>query len=233
MEFYRKLITSLYNSLPKIQEEVSRSELLRDYYNNKYPTKPIFYYGRIMIGSNKRFRVDVRDFFSLNDENLNNIVKSLKMNIQTDNQKALTCLKWIIKSLPYKTDKSNYGAGEFWCMPYETLNKMSGDCEDQSIVLANLLLIAGVPNWKIRINCGNVFEPISKKQIGHAYLTFFDEEKEKWVILDTSFYPNLKKIIDREEYKKESMYQNVWFSFNDENSWAKSDGDVRKMEGFE
>ena len=91
----------------------------------------------------------------------------------------------------------------------------------------------GIPSWKVRINCGHVFEPISKKQIGHAYLTFFDEESEKWVILDWCYYPNLKKIIDREEYKKESMYQGVWFSFNNENSWATSDGDVRKMAGFE
>lgn len=233
MELYKKLIIYLYNNLPTKTQETSRSDLLRDYYNNKYPTSPIFYNGRVLSGSNKRFKVDVRNFFTLNDENINNIVKSLKLTSQTDNQKALTCLKWIIKSFPYKSDTTNYGLGEFWCMPYESLSKMSGDCEDGAIILANLLLLSGIPNWKVRINCGYVFEPISKKQIGHAYLTFYDEESEKWVIMDWCYYTNLKKIIDREEYKKESMYQEVWFSFNDKNSWATTSGDVRKMPGFE
>jgi predicted transglutaminase-like cysteine proteinase len=233
MDLYRKIVTAMYMGLPQEPEEIPRSELLEDYYNKKYPTKPIFYCGRVMVGSNNRFRCDVRDFFTLKDENLNNIVRSLKMDTMTDNQKALACLKWIITNFPYKSDSTNYGAGEFWCMPYESLNKGSGDCEDGAILLANLLLIAGVPNWKVRINCGNVFEPISKRQVGHAYLTFFDEESEKWVILDWCYYPNIKKISVREEYKKEKMYQGVWFSFNNENSWATSEGDVRNMEGFE
>jgi len=174
----------------------------------------------------------VRDFFTLKDDNLNNIVKSLKTANMTDNQKALACLKWVIQNIPYKSDTKNYKKPEFWCFPFETLSKGSGDCEDQCLLLANLLIISGVPSWKVRVNCGYVFEPASKKQIGHAYLTFFDDVNEKWVILDTCFYPNLKRIIDREEYKKETMYQDIWFSFNDELSWSKVDGDVRKMEGF-
>lgn len=232
MEWYNNLITSLYNNLSKVKEEVPRSELLKDYYNNKYPTKPVFYSGRVLLGPKTRFKVDVRNFFTLNDESLKNIVTGLNLSSQTDNQKALTCFKWISTNFPYKSDSTNYGAGEFWCMPYESLAKKSGDCEDGAILLANLLIIAGVPSWKVRINCGYVFEPIKKIQSGHAYLTFFDDIKEKWVILDWCYYPNLKKIVDREEYKKESMYQGVWFSFNNENSWATDDGDVRKMEGF-
>lgn len=232
MNWYNNIIIKLYSRLPNI-EEIPRADLLRDYYNNKYPTKPIYYAGRYLYSSKNRIRCDVRDFFTLNDENLNNIVMGLKLGLQTDNQKALTCLKWIIGNIPYKLDAVNYKQNEFWCFPFETLSKGSGDCEDQTILLANLLLIAGVPSWKVRINCGYVFEPISKKQIGHAYLTFFDEINEKWVILDCTFYPNLSKIIDREEYKKESMYQGVWFSFNSTHSWATSEGDVRKMEGFE
>lgn len=232
MEWYNNLITKLYNRLPKT-EEVPRADLLRDYYNNKYPTKTIYYAGRVLQGSNSRFRVDVRNFFTLKDENINNIVKSLKLGNQTDNQKALNCIKWVIQNFPYKSDSINYSQGEFWCMPYESLYKQSGDCEDGSILLANMLLVAGIPNWKIRITIGFVFEPISKKRIGHAYVTFFDEENERWVILDWCYYPNIKKIIDRGEYKKETMYQEIWFSFNNENSWAKTDADVRKMVGFE
>jgi predicted transglutaminase-like cysteine proteinase len=229
MEWFDNLIRRLYNNLPQKAKEVSRSDILRDYYNNKYPTKPVYYRGRVLQGSNTRFKVDVRDFFSLNDENLNNIVKSLKLGAQTDNQKALNCIKWIIQNFPYKSDTTNYSQREFWCMPYESLFKKSGDCEDGAILLANMLLVAGIPNWKVRIVTGFVFEPISKKQVGHAYVTFFDEENEKWVILDWCYYPNIKKIIDRGEYKKETMYQDIWFSFNNTSSWGR-DSDLRKDE---
>ena len=232
MELYRRIVTALYKTLPVKKEEVQRAELLEDYYNTKYPSEPIFYNGRVLPGSKTRIPVDVRDFFTLEDEMVKNVVKGLKMSTQTDNQKALTCLKFIIQNFPYKSDSTNYGNGEFWSMPYESINKKSGDCEDGSILLANMLILAGVPAWKIRINCGWVFEPVSKQQVGHAYTTFFDDDKEKWVILDWCYYPNLKRIIDREEYKKEKMYQDVWFSFNNKYSWAKTAGDVRNMEGF-
>jgi hypothetical protein len=560
---YTKIITSLYNSLPKEKAVVPRCDMLRDYYNNKYPTSLVEYNGRVLPGSNTRFKIDVRDFFSLNDENLLNIIKSLKMTTMSDNQKALTCLKWIIQNIPYKSDTTNYKIGEFWCTPYETLKKGSADCftgetkiivrnkegvvrnitfkelegcwmdyealsydyenkksvfrpitnfmaqgqrpvyevttrfggkfkctdnhkflcrdsqkskefkwkelkdidtekwwkratlsmgkmtegngkidddlacligsyvadgwtdkgrssiagddeeirkrlhralnnlginysqskrkvhayttilkkdlpeyvsslllsmgykgkykrfpdevmsadnesikrvlhyygerdgthyngevrvystvsddlsgqiklllirlgihysdylqiqnrndcnrlpihridfrasgkinndteqnsiysysfagveetyditvadthnfilsdsriiahncEDGAILLANMLIVAGVPNWKVRISAGYVFEPVSKQQVGHAYLTFFDEINEKWVILDWCYYPNLKQIEEREEYKKETMYQGVWFSFNSTHAFAANNGDIRNMEGF-
>lgn len=233
MDYYKKLITYLYDELSEEKIVIPRSDVLRDYYNNKYPAKSVYYAGRVLQGSNTRFKVDVRNFFTLKDENINNIVKSLKLGTQTDNQKALNCIKWVIQNFPYKSDNTNYSQNEFWCMPYESLYKKSGDCEDGAILLANMLLVAGVPNWKVRIVTGFVFEPRSKKQVGHAYVTFFDEENEKWVILDWCYYPNIKKIIDRGEYKKETMYQDIWFSFNNENSWATTDADVRNMEGCE
>lgn len=232
MKLYSKFISYLYEKLPKNREEISRSEILKDYYNKKYPCEPIFYNGRTLPGSQKRFKVDVRNFFTLNDETLKNIIKSLRITPMDDNQKALTCLRYIIENIPYKTDTSNYSLGEFWCMPYETLEKGVGDCEDTGILLANLLMLSGIPNWKIRVNAGYVFEPISKKQCGHAYVTFFDEENEKWVILDTCFHQNLKKIVDREEYKKNKMYQDVWFSFNSTHAFAGRIEDIKNMEGF-
>jgi len=178
----------------------------KKYYNNKYPTEHIEYSGRVLPGSKTRFKVDVRDFFSLEDENLHNIIKSLRMANMSDNQKSLSLLKYVIQNFPYKSDSSNYGLGEFWCMPFESMKKGSMDCEDGAILLANLMTISGIPEWKIRINAGFVTEPITKIQVGHAYVTFFDEVKEKWVILDWCYYPNLKEISDREEYKKEKMY---------------------------
>ena len=229
MNLYEKIITLLYNYLPKKKIKESRDDLLRDYYNQKYPTVPIYYHGRYIYNTRRRINVDVRDFFTLEDGNLKNIVKSLKLGSMTDNQKAVACLKWVITHIPYKSDISNYGVTDFWGLPFETIAEGSGDCEDLSILLANLMLISGIPDWKIRIVAGYVFEPISKRQVGHCYTVMFDSETEKWKVLDACFYPNLKLMKDREEYKKEKMYQDIWFSFNNKFSFAKNDGDIRNM----
>lgn len=233
MNIYEKIITLLYKGLPKEKEKSSRANLLCNYYNQKYPTTPIFYSGRYLYNTDKRFKVDVRNFFTLEDENLKNIVKSLKMSTMTDNQKALRCLKFIIENIPYKSDSENYKVKEYWEYPYEVIEKGSSDCEGSSLLLANLMLISGIPNWKIRLVAGYVFEPISKKQIGHLFNVFFDEETEQWKILDATFYPNLKLVKDREEYKKEKMYQEVWFSFNNELSFCRDNADIRKMKNME
>jgi len=240
MEIYEKIVRFLYKHLPKEPREESRSSLLRNYYNEKYPITPTFYSGRVLPNSEKRIKVDVkvdvRDFFTLNDESLSLIVKSLKMTKMTDNQKALTCLKWVIEHVAYVSDNSRYGVPEYWCFPFETINtdngKMFGDCEDGSILLANLMILAGIPNWKVRINCGYVLSPQKKTLEGHAYTCFFDEDKESWVILDWCYYANLLPISKRKEYKKESMYKGVWFSFNNKYSFVKDAGDLRKMNGI-
>ena len=128
MKWYYKLIKMLANNIPEDTKLTDRADLLKDYYNNKYPSQPVYYAGRVLQGSNSRYKVDVRNFFTLNDENLRNIVNSLKMGTMTDNQKALACLKWVITNFPYKPDNINYKQNEFWCMPYESLFKQSGDC---------------------------------------------------------------------------------------------------------
>lgn len=197
------------------KKQLDRSELLEDYFNKKYKQETIYYGGRTLDGSQTRFKVDISNFFTLNDQTLQNTVKGLKLGFQTDNQKALSCLKYIITNIPYKPQKT-------WSMPYETLIKRYGSSEDQAILLSNILIVSGIPNWKVRVTCGLIFEEVSKMQIPHLYVTFFDEENEKWVILDTYFYLNTTRIIDREEYKKEKMYQEIYFSFNNEFSWTEN-----------
>jgi len=228
MGFYENLITFLYLKLQK-PEEKTKSNQLKDYYNLKYPSKPIFYNGRVLPNSQKRIRVDVRDFFTLQDETLKSIANNATQGISDDNSKALALLKWIITNISYITDKKQFNLPEYWDFPFETLATCKNDCEGMSILLANLLIISGIPNWKVRVNAGMVFEPFSKKLVGHAYVSYFDETTEQWKILDCCYYPNIKKISERKEYKKEEMYRDIWFSFNDEYSFAKSNGDVRKM----
>jgi hypothetical protein len=58
------------------------------------------------------------------------------------------------------------------------------NCEDGAILLANMMLKSGIPYWKIRVTAGNVTEPSTGKDVGHAYVTYYCAETDKWVLLD-------------------------------------------------
>ena len=106
----------------------------------------------------------------------------------------------------------------------ETLNLMTGDCEDGSILLANMLLIAGIPYWKIRLTAGLVDDGKGNAG-GHAFLNYFyenpDDSKCKWILLDWCYYPNELPIENRADYKDELYYKETWFSWNKIYSYAK------------
>ena len=118
----------------------------------------------------------------------------------------------MIKNFKYVGDKETAGMNEFWQFSYESLQTKKGDCEDGAILLHNILLAAGIPYWKLRLSAGWV--QTGNKKGGHAYLTYYSEENDKWVILDWCYWPNLKAIIDRPDYKDEPKYLDIWFSWN-------------------
>jgi len=51
---------------------------------------------------------------------------------------------YVALNIRYVTDKKQYGYVEVWAMPYETLKRGLGDCEDTSFLLCSLLLALGV-----------------------------------------------------------------------------------------
>ena len=79
----------------------------------------------------------------------------------------------------------------------------------------------GIPAWKLRVTAGWVINPYTKKKEGHAYVTYYCEASDKWVVLDWCYLPNDFDVWLREDYKDNLMYGDVWFSFNEEYSWSK------------
>ena len=61
----------------------------------------------------------------------------------------------------------------------------------------------------------DIFLGTRSSQIGHAYVTYYCEKEDKWVTLDWCYYPTKEEIEKRLDYKKNTLYQNVWFSFNE------------------
>lgn len=195
------------------------------YYENKYPKTDIVYAGREVPNSQTRVGIDVRNFFNTNDSMVKSLVKGLNLDSKTDDEKAVICLNWIVKNITYQSDTTRTGFTEYWQFPYETLFWKKGDCEDMSILLANMLIATGIPSWKIRINAGQVDD--GKGNLGgHCFLVYYSESEDRWVLLDCCYYPNILAIKDRKDYKDETYYKETWFSFSEKYCWAK---DVRSI----
>ena len=190
---------------PKPVQQVPE-DVLEERLNSKYPKATIVYDGRFLpnIG---QLTVDVRGFFaSPYDFQVSEIIQNFKGLV--DDDLALECLKWVIKNIMYVSDKTEYGLEEFWCYPNEILTTKKGDCDDGAILLANLLVAAGVPYWKVRLTAGSVAEG------GHCYVNYYVASRDVWVALDWCYHRSTEPVSERPDYKNESLYGEVWFSWN-------------------
>jgi predicted transglutaminase-like cysteine proteinase len=170
-----------------------------DEYNNKYPKANLTYLKHETDGD---YSIDLRNFYMLNDASIPVVTG------KNDDEKALNALKYVIKNVTYVDDKKEYGYEEYWAYAFQTLKRKKGDCEDGAILLANIMVKSGIPYWKVRLSAGSV------KGGGHCYLTYYCESKDMWVILDWCYWPNQLAIADRKNYKDETNYLDVWFSWN-------------------
>ena len=136
----------------------------------------------------------------------------------------------MINNIKYEVDDNTTNKAEHWNFAFETLERGTGDCEDGAILLANLLLHSNIPYWKVRIATGWVILPDTNKKVGHAYLTYYCEEKDYWILCDWCYYPNQLPINQRKDYKNEENYYDVWFSFNKKYAYAKDNKHLKKFE---
>ena len=162
MEMIKRLIEILYGYFHKDEENS-----LEEYYNDKYPKQNITYR---RIDAGKELKIDVRQFL-----NKNNFMLPL-VNDDSDDVKAINCLRWVISNIKYTPDRNQFGLPEYWSFGYQTINYKLGDCEDMAILLYDIMRANGIPAWKIRLNAGYVINPTTKKKEGHAYITYFCEE---------------------------------------------------------
>ena len=180
--------------------------------NNKYPKVRIVYGGRCLWNEKSNYNMDIRTFLAENDYLLSDTAKVFT---GSDDEKALKALNWIKLNITYVGDES-LGKAEFWQFPIETMVRKKGDCEDGAMLLHQLCLLSGIPYHKLRLTAGNT------PNGGHAYLTYYYEEKDYWVCLDWCYYPNFLPISERVRYTEDKLYGDVWFSWNLKHSFAES-----------
>jgi len=184
----RTTLETLREEIKKYNKSEEEKEL-EDYWNNKRSKVKITHPAR------DRIAIDPRIFLGL-DSTLYYPTKG------SNDEKAQLCLKYVAKRITYVGDKK-----ENWQFAYETWKRRKGDCEDGAILIAVMMLMAGIPYWRIRLNAGNV------KGGGHAYITYLRETDNKWYIMDWCYWYDESK-----DYKKTwdeaKNYFGIWFSCN-------------------
>jgi transglutaminase-like putative cysteine protease len=181
-----------------------------DYWNNQQEKTDI-------IHKEGGKETDVRRYLKYDDCVVKKISDQLKG--KTNNETALNMQRWVAKNIRYIKD-----VNERWKAIPDTLFDMGGDCEDQAILLAQLIICAGIPSYRVRVAAGWV---TSTKVIGHAYCIYLADRKsmrgKEWVILDTNFYSDESIECDKKPLLNDGgvdkLYGAIWYSFNNQYAW--------------
>jgi len=197
-------------NLMKRTREKMKLEKWEKYWTKKHPKKNITYIRHETDGD---YHIDVRSFF-MPDFNYPSF-KYGKID-----EVALRCLVFVMEKIHYVSDLKEFGYEEYWPFAYQTLKRKRGDCDGGAILLANIMLHNGIPNWRVRLNAGWVKEPYTSKKVGHAYVTYCRETDNEWVVLDWTYYPSYHNIEDRPLHKDMRKYYDIWWSTTATQSYA-------------
>ncbi|MBY8987443.1 MAG: DUF4332 domain-containing protein [Candidatus Lokiarchaeota archaeon] len=215
-----------------------------EYWNSKWVTAPIIYTGRALRGESysKQIDVDVKAFIKKNDAILWHVLTQLELRKDTPNETALTIQNFVCNFLTYKYDEIASECPEFWLFPFEAIQSEIGDCEDGAILIASLLINAGVPSWRVKVCAAQVmadpiFAPSDTELGGHAYCIYLadrpeSERKLEWVILDWCYLQDPEVPVKEKPLARdggtEGAYRDIWFTFNDDQSYAQSSFEVKE-----
>jgi len=197
-----------------------------NYWNNKWQQAPVTYTGRTLKGSTERIVCDVKCFITPNDAILAEVIHDYQLKKPTPNVIAQSIQQFVVKFLDYADDDEASKCPEYWQFPFESLQTNVGDCEDGAILMASLMIQAGIPAHRVKVCAGYVQESPTAPEGGHAYCIYLADRKgndQDWVVMDWCYYedshlaPEAKPLAKAGGYK--GFYKDLWFTFNNEYSW--------------
>lgn len=198
-----------------------------EYWNNKWVKSPTIYAGRVLRTSKERIKTDVRMFIQKDDYLLQELIHTYKLKKDTYNETALACQLFVRDFVFYVSDDSQNGCPEFWQFPFETIVTRRGDCEDGAILMASLMLNAGIPSWRVKVTAGLVQPEPTAPQGGHAYCIYLADRPNgevAWEIHDWCYYEDTATPTGSKPLAKDggqnNSYKDVFFTFNNEYSWS-------------
>ncbi len=124
--------------------------------------------------------------------------------------------EWVYRNFAYKTDSSYYKMIEYWASVKETYKIKSGDCDDLNSMIYVLCRLAGISEEIIYCALGNTTSGY------HFYCLMYHTQRRKWVKLDATFHPEIKKIHLKADFKGKWLkyYNHPDYIFNEERVYA-------------
>jgi len=180
-----------------------------EWWTTRFPEKPILY--RAQDGNAR----DVRNFIFEHSYILDQVIENADLRGASDDETVLRCCLFVQDNIQYVGDEQARGQVEYWQNSEDTITRGTGDCEDGAILMKSLTQCAGVPDWKVKIVAGDV------KGGGHAYCTYI-RNNDTQCVLDWCYWPNRLPVNARKEFHNEENYYSIWFSFNNDHSYAET-----------
>jgi hypothetical protein len=100
-------------------------------------------------------------------------------------RRALLVWDQMARQVRYSFDKDRQGYNDFWLFPDETLSLRVGDCEDSAILLAALLIAAGISPYCVRVVLGSLYDAHGTVLGGHCW-TVYQDEGGVWRLLEAT-----------------------------------------------
>ena len=209
---------------------------LEQYWNDKHPKQRVIYNGRVSptvcptCGSRAitmPIPLDVRNFIKTQDAILQDIIDQNNLKADTNDETMLRIQRWVVANIKYTPDTDQQGTLEHWQFSFETLFSHRGDCEDGSILIANLAIVAGIPSWRVRVTAGMVLPAPTAPEGGHGYVAYLRESDDNFVAIDWCFFQDSDILTHNKPIlKNRPEYKEIWFSFNDTFSWAHKEYEI-------
>ena len=104
----------------------------------------------------------------------------------SDQEKLRQTNNFFNSAIQWVTDQDNWQQEDYWATPLETLSRRQGDCEDYSISKYITLVLAGMPEDKLRITYvkARITENGIARSQAHMVLAYYPEPRSEPLILD-------------------------------------------------
>ena len=167
-----------------------------------------------LIDSSEREKEKIKKFLSkqINNpsDNIKEIAELFQDRYKNWDRRIVEIQNWVLENIEYKSDKQNYGAVEYWATVDETLKYREGDCDDINSLIYVIARLSGIPESVLYNVIGKV-----KGGGGHYWLVYYSVKKMKMYSIDSTFYPNKKRLHKRREFKTGGQYAEIDYVFNE------------------
>lgn len=111
-----------------------------------------------------------------------------------------------------------------WQFPDETLKLRSGDCEDQALLIASLLLASGISSFNVRVALGKFRAWFGKKHEDYDHVwVMYKDEVGKWQVIEPAAHADVSDMPGKKRVMPDTAEYIPFFIFNDVHLWSMQD----------